>query len=160
MDSDTRNRNPAAATRPGLVVRREEVAPVRWTVEEGRMLLRAEHTGGLFSLLELLTPPGAAPPPHVHEDSDETFHVLEGEYEIVLGDQVHEAGPGTTVYGPRGLRHGFRNVGEGPARMLCVATPGGIESMFEGLARILADPGGPNRERIGELVARHRVKYR
>lgn len=146
-------------TLAGRVVPRDQVEPVRWTVEQGRFLLRAEDTGGVFSLLEMTTPPGGGPPPHLHDDTDETFHVLEGEYDVRLGDQTHRLGPGDTVFGPRGVAHGFRNSGREPGRLLCVATPGGMETMFEGLAEILAEPGPPNRGRIADLVARHRVHY-
>jgi quercetin dioxygenase-like cupin family protein len=143
----------------GRVVLRDLVEPVRWTVEQGRFLLRAEDTGGMFSLLEMNTQPGGGPPPHRHDDTDETFHVIEGEYEIRLGARAYRVGPGDTVFGPRGVAHGFRNVGESAGRLLCFATPGGVETMFEGLAEILAEPGPPNRGRIAELVARHRVHY-
>lgn len=146
-------------TPAGAVVRRADVPPVRWTREQGRFLLRAQDTGGMFSLLELNTPPGGGPPPHCHDDSDETFHVLDGRYEIRLGEQTHTVGPGDTVFGPRGVAHGFRNVGPETGRLLCVATPGGMEEMFEGLAEIMAAPGPPDRAAIADLVARHRVHY-
>ena len=144
---------------PGKVVVRDHVTPVRWTVEEGRFLLRSEDTGGLFSFFELSTPPGGGPPVHLHEGIDETFYVIEGAYEIQLGDRIHEAGPGTLLYGPRGIGHGFRNVGDAAARMLCLATPGGAETMFEGLAELLGDDGPPDRAAVEALVARHDITY-
>jgi quercetin dioxygenase-like cupin family protein len=143
---------------PGKVVATVDVEPVRWTVEQGRFLLRSTDTGGLFSLFELTTPPGGGPPPHRHDREDETFYVLEGRYEIRLGDDLHVAGPGTVVHGPRTVPHGFRNVGDAPARMLCVATPGGAERMFEELAE-LTSAGPPDRGRVLELAARHGLSY-
>ncbi|XUL92271.1 cupin domain-containing protein [Streptomyces galilaeus] len=144
---------------PGKVIVRDEVEPIRWTVEQGRILLRAGDTGGLFSFFELTTPPGGGPPLHLHDGLDETFYVIEGAYEIQLGDRIHEAGPGTLVYGPRGVGHGFRNIGDGASRMLCISTPGGSETMFEGLAELLAQDTPPDRAAITALVTRHDITY-
>jgi hypothetical protein len=41
---------------------------------------------------------------------------------------------------PRGIPHGFRNVGETPGRFLCVVTPGGLEEYFLEVARCLPPP--------------------
>src|SRR5579864_5548401 len=43
------------------------------------------------------TPPQAGPPPHRHSREDESFYVLEGEYEFVLGGQTIHA-PGRHVF--------------------------------------------------------------
>jgi mannose-6-phosphate isomerase-like protein (cupin superfamily) len=61
--------------------------------------------------------------PHVHEDHVDSFYILEGEAEFVLGDRVVRATPGTYVAAPQGLLHGFRNVGEGDLRLLNVHAP-------------------------------------
>ena len=61
--------------------------------------------------------------PHSHLDHVDTFYVLEGEAEFVMGDEVVRAGPGTYVAAPVGVTHGFRNVGPGELRMLNVHTP-------------------------------------
>jgi quercetin dioxygenase-like cupin family protein len=143
----------------GRIVHTSDVAPVRWTVEQGRFLLRAEDTGGLFSLIEFTTEPGGGPPLHIHASEDEAFYVLEGEYQIRVGDDTVTAGAGTVAYGPRGLVHGFRNTGTSTARMLCIATPGGAEKMFEGLAAILAGTTPIDRRAIADLVESFGVTY-
>jgi mannose-6-phosphate isomerase-like protein (cupin superfamily) len=144
---------------PGKVVVRDQIEPVRWTVEQGRILLRANDTGGLFSLVEFTTAPGGGPPAHVHGSSDEAFYITSGHYSVRLGDEEIDATPGTVVFGPRGVAHGFRNTGGEPATMLCIATPGGVERMFEGLAEILNVVGRPDRSRIADLVAQHDITY-
>jgi quercetin dioxygenase-like cupin family protein len=40
-----------------------------------------EDTGGAFTLIEVLVPPGSGPPPHIHRREDEMFYVLAGEFE-------------------------------------------------------------------------------
>jgi len=61
--------------------------------------------------------------PHTHADHADSFYVLEGEAEFVVGDDVVRAGPGTYVAAPVGVVHGFRNVGPGDLRMLNVHSP-------------------------------------
>ena len=61
--------------------------------------------------------------PHVHDDHADSFFVLAGEAEFLVGDDVVRAGPGSFVAAPAGLRHGFRNVGGGELRMLNIHAP-------------------------------------
>ncbi|MCD7439415.1 cupin domain-containing protein [Streptomyces lincolnensis] len=144
---------------PPKFVSAEEAETVEWTVERGRFLLRGDDTDGRLSLFEVTTPAGSGPPFHYHRHTDKVFYVLEGAYDIQVGDSLHRAGPGCVVYGPRGIGHGFRNVGDTEGRMLFVTTPGGAELMFEGLAELLAAPGPTDRARIAELVEAHDTVY-
>jgi len=61
--------------------------------------------------------------PHSHSDHVDSFYVLEGEAEFVMGDEVVCLGPGAYVAAPIGVVHGFRNAGEGDLRMLNVHAP-------------------------------------
>ena len=61
--------------------------------------------------------------PHSHADHVDSFYVLEGEAEFVLGDETVRAGPDSYVAAPIGAVHGFRNVGDGELRMLNVHAP-------------------------------------
>jgi quercetin dioxygenase-like cupin family protein len=95
-----------------------------------------EQTGGALGLIEHSVPPGADSPWHVHHNEDESFYVIEGEIEFIVGeDHQHiTAGPGTFVFGPRNIPHGFRNAGSTPARMLLQVTPAGFEQFALALA--------------------------
>lgn len=94
---------------------------------------RGEHTGGQFSVLETRTPKGGGPPRHLHEREDESFYVLEGEFEITIGDESTTAKPGTFVFAPRGVPHGYVAT-EGPGRHLTLVTPAGFEGFFGDVA--------------------------
>jgi mannose-6-phosphate isomerase-like protein (cupin superfamily) len=72
-------------------------------------------------------------PSHSHADQVDSFYVIEGEAEFVVGDEVVRAGPGTYVAAPLGVTHGFRNIGDGELRMLNIHAPG------TGFARRLRD---------------------
>jgi mannose-6-phosphate isomerase-like protein (cupin superfamily) len=61
--------------------------------------------------------------PHVHVDHVDSFYVLEGQAEFTVGTEVFLAGPGSWVAAPIGVRHGFRNAGEGELRLLNVHAP-------------------------------------
>jgi mannose-6-phosphate isomerase-like protein (cupin superfamily) len=61
--------------------------------------------------------------PHSHSDHVDSFYVLEGEAEFVVGDEAVRAGPGTYVAAPVGVVHGFRNAGGGELRMLNIHGP-------------------------------------
>ena len=93
--------------------------------------LRGADTGGTFSQVLAGAEPNGGPPLHVHHNEDEAFYVLEGELEIRVGDELHAATPGTLVYGPKGIPHTFRNVGQTPAKMLVTLIPAGFERFFE-----------------------------
>src|SRR5690606_35021166 len=70
--------------------------------------LSGAQTGGTFSLIEDRLPAGRATPFHVHRREDETFYVLEGEFSFYNGQRWISGGPGTTVFLPRDIPHGFR----------------------------------------------------
>lgn len=93
-------------------------------------------TRGIASVVESHDVPGGGPPPHIHHREDETFQVLEGEYEFMIGGKTIVAKPGTTLFAPRGVAHTYRYNGESPGRLMCVITPSGFERFFEKIAAL------------------------
>jgi mannose-6-phosphate isomerase-like protein (cupin superfamily) len=61
--------------------------------------------------------------PHTHEDHVDSFYILEGEAEFLIGEEVVRATPGTFVAAPAGLVHGFKSVGDVDLRILNVHAP-------------------------------------
>ena len=100
-----------------------------------------ESTGGSLVLLENLTAPGGGPPPHIHTREDEFWYVLDGTFEIRIGDELYTLGPGGFAYAPRGTVHNFRNVADTPSRVLVGFTPGGMERFFRESGRPATDDG-------------------
>lgn len=105
----------------------------------------AAETGGAYTLIEVVAAPGGGPPPHIHDNEDETFYVLDGAFEIVIGERVVRAQRGVFALVPRGTVHRFRCIGDRPGRMLILFTPGGIERFFReaGRAAVGALPAPP-----------------
>ena len=75
--------------------------------------------------LEIDCGPGYGPDPHNHELEVDSFYILDGELDFMLGDQIVRAGPGTFVSAPPGAVHGFKNPGPGRAHFLNFHTPAG-----------------------------------
>src|SRR5687768_13190478 len=89
----------------------------------------ADQTEGRLAAVEFLAPKGFAAPLHVHRADDEFFIVLAGEVRFQLGEEVTEGGPGSLVYGPRGVGHSF-HVDSPEARLLLIYGPAGTERVF------------------------------
>ncbi|HZG62405.1 MAG TPA: cupin domain-containing protein, partial [Rubrobacteraceae bacterium] len=54
----------------------------------------SEKTGGAYSLFEVTTQPGGRVLAHVQHREDESFYVLEGEYEFLVEGRTLRAGAG------------------------------------------------------------------
>lgn len=90
----------------------------------------SEQTGGAYAILEQTIPAGHGPPLHVHRHETEIFYILEGQFEITIGDQKVAAQAGAMVVGPRNIRHTFRNIGPKEGRLLLTIIPGRFANYF------------------------------
>lgn len=115
-------------------------------------------TDGRYALKEFIVRPGAEPPPHTHTHEDEAFYVLEGQFRFSVGDQEIDAGPGSFVFLPRGLTHGFA-VQTPTGRGLSMYTPAGLEDAFRELSEPAPEAtlpplpsGPPDPEHIRHLI--------
>lgn len=119
------------------------------------------ETGGAYSLMETVLPPGGTVPLHIHEDEDENNFILEGELSMRIGDAVYMAKAGSYVVAPRGITQHFHNAGNEPCRFLTTFTPGGAEGFFKEAGELirLAAPGKPSAEALAELQRKYRLRY-
>jgi mannose-6-phosphate isomerase-like protein (cupin superfamily) len=126
----------------------------------------SDQTGGAYSLFEVESRPGAGPPPHVQHREDESFWILEGEYDFVIEGHTTRAGVGSLVYVPKGNLHAYKNAGDGPGRLLLSQTPGGShERFFEEIGKPAADEPGsqflegePEMAKLAAVAARHGIE--
>lgn len=93
--------------------------------------IHGRETNGALAVVESHDLPGGGPPPHIHHREDETFQILEGEYEFLVGGKTILAKPGTTLFAPRGVAHTYRYLGQTPGKLMCTITPSGFEGFFE-----------------------------
>lgn len=103
-----------------------------------RILATSAQTGGVAGVIEVTLPPGRGFPMHIHHLEDEAHFVLEGTLLFVAGDLRVEAGPGTFLFGPRGIAHGLKAVGDTPARFLESFLPAGLEELFSKPDEVMA----------------------
>ncbi len=139
-----------------------QINPYTLECEEGqrleawgaRVIVKAGtvETGGSFNLLEVTGPSGFATPLHIHYAEDVAVYVLEGSLAVYWGDQRKEAAAGSYFFQPRGTPHGFRVIGESPARALYLAVPAGFDG-FVVAAGASADDCEPV-----TTAARHKIE--
>ncbi|MEM6720409.1 MAG: cupin domain-containing protein [Bacteroidota bacterium] len=102
-----------------------------------QLKLSAEETAGDIYLVEGIMPNGSEVPIHIHTKEDEIFHVLEGEVELILGDEIIRASEGTIIYLPRNIKHGIKTLGDTTARVLNYVIPGqNFEDFFNELQQL------------------------
>jgi quercetin dioxygenase-like cupin family protein len=93
------------------------------------ILVDGAQTGGRYCLIDMHVPAGGGPPPHRH-DFEEMFTLLEGELEVTFRGQTSTVRAGSTVNIPANAPHFFKNVSGAAVRMLCMATPAGLDDFF------------------------------
>ena len=97
-----------------------------------------------LSVLESVFPPGAGADEHVHHHFEEAFYLLEGDVEYRVGRRVTRVTPGSFVFVPPGVAHGFVNRGSGAARHLAFGSSGRVSAMVEELGRLVARGARPD----------------
>ena len=98
--------------------------------------IHGRETGGIVSVVESHDLPNGGPPAHIHQREDETFQVLEGEYEFTVDGNTFVATKGTTIFAPRHIPHTYRYLGQAPGRLMCFITPAGFEGFFEAIDQL------------------------
>ena len=120
--------------------------------------VKSEDTNDVFSVIEIISPPGKGVSLHVHENEDELVYLLDGEIEVTLGDQTMTAVPGVMALLPRGIPHGFVNNGNKPSRLLVTILPGPFDNYFVELSGIYSH-GEPSEEEIDALSKKYSIQY-
>lgn len=97
-----------------------------------RIIISGDQTNGNYAVIEMTVPPGGGPPPHSHPETQEMFHVLEGEVEFKTEAGKQTVGKDGFVNIPfGGAVHCFKNISENHARLLCTVVPAGLENLFK-----------------------------
>ena len=122
----------------------------------------SDTTGGAYALIEARTPPSGGVPLHTQHYDDATYIVLAGTYRFHVEDDEFELGPGGYAFVTRGTAHGYANTGDVPARMLVIATPGGVMERFldeigDSAARA---PWEPDMARVLAVAPKYGVEIR
>ena len=144
--------NPPLILRPGET---RGAAPLQIFADRVWVKLAGADTGGSYAVMEDRTEPQCGPPLHRHHREDEGFYVLEGEFLFeVDGRQVY-AGPGSSIFAPRGTAHTFQNVGATSGRMLVMVQPAGLDEFFADLDAATRGMGEPDLSIVVPVFEKH-----
>ena len=117
------------------------------------ILVSGVETAGRYCLIDMHVPAGGGPPLHRH-NFEEMFTLLEGELEFTFRGETSTVHAGTTVKIPANAPHAFKNASGAAVRMLCMATPPGLEAFFLEVGDLVdsrtAPPPKLTPEEIGE----------
>ena len=101
----------------------------------------------------ILKPKTFGAPPHVHENEDELFVVLEGTVHFLGGEKEVIAKKGTVASLPRGHFHGFWNPTDKPARMALMIAPGHFEKFFYAVEKTVKERKPKSPQEFGKILA-------
>ena len=98
-----------------------------------RVLAKSGDTGGAFEVFEMTAPRDSGPPLHAHPWT-ESYSVIEGTVDILIGDRTVAGSPGCFVQIPAGTFHSYRITSD-MARVIIVTSPSGAADFFSEVDR-------------------------
>jgi len=98
------------------------------------VVLRGADVGGAMGAFVFTHARMTENSPQAHLTFMKILYVLEGQYDVRVGDATFSGGPGTLVVVPRGSQHVFTT--ETGGRVLFVCCPAGNEEMFLEMGRL------------------------
>ena len=136
----------------GITLAGEGQDRVVWNVLGHRYWLKAESEGTFC--FETYDPPGTFVPRHIHPTQDEFMYMLEGIFDLELGDARLQARPGDLVRMPKGIPHAYHNNQTVAVRALFWVTPARrLRALFDRL-HDLQDPA-----EVVRLSGEHEVEF-
>jgi quercetin dioxygenase-like cupin family protein len=95
-----------------------DVDPDPGAVETAELVVEDDVLVKLFAL-----GPGGAFDPHVHDDCENVFHLLEGTVRVTQGDTEETVAAPAVVHNPRGVEHGAKNESDDRALLTASLCP-------------------------------------
>jgi uncharacterized protein (TIGR03067 family) len=127
--------------------------------EDIYFLVTGTDTDGDFDHFELFVGYLDGFPLHIHLEQHETFHVIEGELRLQIGDEIVDAKAGDFCFIPKGIKHTYVNLKKEPARAIGILTPGGFDKFVDEMIRYTSTLSGPpDPKKMDEIGARHQQK--
>jgi mannose-6-phosphate isomerase-like protein (cupin superfamily) len=83
----------------------------------------ARHAAAAQSFAEAIVAVGETTERHLHQRSEEIYHITSGEGLMMLGEEKFSVGLGDTVVIAPGTPHCIRNTGSGPLKFICASAP-------------------------------------
>lgn len=157
--------SPSAQAGRGFVLAPDEGDAYHWLGTLSLTKVMGSDTAGGLDLVDHRVPAGYAPPTHLHREADEVFYLVDGTLEVTCGADSWRVEPGSVVFLPRGVPHGFVAGSDRPARTLLINAGAGFGDVIVALGtptdgRQLPgdDVPTPDPERIGSVSAQHGIE--
>src|SRR5579863_10421402 len=116
----------AAATGADRQLDFHPVMGERWEITRST----EDTSGEVFEATVWFDPRMPGPPPHLHPNSEESFEVVEGSFDVFKDGQWTTFRAGATGSVPRGVRHTFRNAADETAKVVIRIRPAGRSEVF------------------------------
>ncbi len=100
---------------------------------------------------------GSGVPIHRHQNAQEQCLVQTGRVKFVVEGEEVIAEPGDYLHIPRGVSHGFVNIGDEPAQMIWLSDAGAFEKFCIAMDELIAE--GADQERFAAVAAEHDVEF-
>lgn len=156
---------PSARAGRGFVLRSDEGDAYHWLGTLSLTKVMGSDTAGGLDLVDHRMPAGYAPPRHLHREADEVFYLIDGTLEVTCGADSWHVEPGSVVFLPRDVPHGFVAGSDRPARTLLINAGAGFGDVIVALGTATEGrqlPGDdvpmPDPERIGSVSAQHGIE--
>lgn len=133
----------------GWVVKTGEGDRVDATPRSLEVLVRGADVDGALGAFVFTHTPMTEAIPHAHLGFAKVFYVLEGHYDVRVGDATFSAESGALVVVPKASYHAFTTTTGG--RVLFVCAPSGNEEMFLEMGKLGADA---TEEQLAEVADR------
>jgi mannose-6-phosphate isomerase-like protein (cupin superfamily) len=141
-----------------FIMEHHDGKPIHVVGDDVVVKISSRDTDGAFAVFESRTLPLHGPPLHVHHGQDETWRVITGEFLFEVDGQEIYAGPGATVYAPRGTRHTFQNIGTTPGRLVTTVVPGGLDLFFEEIEKAVPRGAHIDPAKVVPIFERHNLE--
>jgi DNA-binding transcriptional MerR regulator/quercetin dioxygenase-like cupin family protein len=120
---------------------------VRLGGEPNDCKVSARDTGGAMCVFEFSG--SGSGPRHAHGAQDEWIYVLDGEFDFSVGTEQFRAGPGQSVFIPRGCEHAWAVAGDRPGRVIDTYQPAGtMEAFFREVGKYAREGRPPIHEAL------------
>lgn len=111
-----------------------------------------------ISVLEHRAYQNDSPPLHIHQNEDEVFYVLDGEFRFLIKEQEYHLRKGDILTAPKGVPHTYKIESAAGGRWLTIIHGGDFEDFVKALGRpaekieLPLRHGAPSKEQAEELT--------
>jgi quercetin dioxygenase-like cupin family protein len=118
--------------------------------------ISGRDTNGALCVYDTTRSSKGGPALHRHQDQDEWFYVIRGEFKVRVGDETFDLHPGDSAFAPRKVPHAYAMISEGEGQILLLYQPAGsMEDFFLQLRNMGKETPGIQQAALKRLFEEH-----